>query len=166
MTDRPTEDPSTFSPLARLFLWCDDPAKVTRLVYGIYAVCGLLVVVAEGGVLGDRGQARHAAVPVDPLQDAVPVGLAGGACGARSDVAGEVHRRFGPTELGLPRREHGGPVRGVDPGLRRSGRGRVGHGDDDTRHECRDNGRPDLSPTIHGRFNGTIPGPLELEFGT
>ena len=45
MTDRPTEDPSTFSPLARLFLWCDDPAKVTRLVYGIYAVCGLLVVV-------------------------------------------------------------------------------------------------------------------------
>lgn len=42
MSQKRKEDPSEFSPLARLFLWADDPVKVNRMVYGLYAVCVLL----------------------------------------------------------------------------------------------------------------------------
>ncbi len=36
------DDPSKFSPLARAFLWTDDPKKVKRLVNTIYVLCAVL----------------------------------------------------------------------------------------------------------------------------
>lgn len=36
------DDPKTFSPLARAFLWTEDKHKVNRLVYGLGALCAIL----------------------------------------------------------------------------------------------------------------------------
>jgi len=38
------DDPNTFSPLARAFLWVEDKAKVELLVKAIYVICALLFI--------------------------------------------------------------------------------------------------------------------------
>jgi len=36
-------DPAKLSALARMFVWVEDPLKVQRVVYGLYALCGFSI---------------------------------------------------------------------------------------------------------------------------
>ena len=36
------DDPDKFPPLARFFLWADNPKSVNKLVYGLYILCAVL----------------------------------------------------------------------------------------------------------------------------
>ncbi len=45
MDNKTQDNTDSFSPLARLFLWADNPNSVSKLVYGLYALCAVLFLV-------------------------------------------------------------------------------------------------------------------------